>query len=378
MANTLTNLAPDLYAALDVVSRELVGMIPAVSRDSRIDAAPLNQTIRSFVTPSATSFNAAAGQLPADNGDTTITNKTVSITKDKYAPFRFTGEDQASLNTGAGYNPIRQDLITQAMRVLTNEIESDLTGLHVEASRAVLPAGTTLFDAANYKDVANVRQVLVDNGAPRSDMHLILDTTSGAALRGNAQYAGADTAGRETILRQGVLLDVHGMSLRESDAIVQDFTKGDGSTAAVTGVEPVGETSLAITITNEIVAGDIISIAGDTNKYVVLTGTDGDGTIVIGAPGLKVATVGSDVITIEDQSTRNMAFSRNAIFLATRTPFRPVEGDLARDKMIIQDPISQLAFEVTVYEEYRRVRYEIAMAWGFAMIKPEHCALLVD
>lgn len=378
MANTLTNLAPDLYAALDIVSRELVGMIPAVSRDSRVDSAPLNQTIRSFVVPSATSFNAAEGQLPADNGDQTVTNKTISITKDKYAPFRFTGEDQASLNTGAGYNAIRQDAIVQAMRTLTNEIEADLTGLHIEASRAVSPSGTTLFDAANYNDVANVRKILVDNGAPRGDMHLILDTTSGAALRGNAQYAGANTAGRETILRQGVLLDVHGMALRESDAIEQSFTKGTGTSYVMDGAGAAGDVTIAIdTGSGTVVAGDIVSF-GDVHKYVVTTGVAAPGSIVIAAPGLILAVADSQAMTIETQATRNMAFSRNAIYLATRTPFRPVEGDLAKDKMIIQDPISQLAFEVTVYEEYRRVRYEVAMAWGFAMIKPEHCALLVD
>ncbi|MCL5459753.1 hypothetical protein M3M33_14045, partial [Loigolactobacillus coryniformis] len=53
MANTLTDLAPDLYAALDVVSRELVGMIPSVTVDARVNQAAVGQIIRSHVVPAA-------------------------------------------------------------------------------------------------------------------------------------------------------------------------------------------------------------------------------------------------------------------------------------------------------------------------------------
>ena len=49
MANTLTDLAPDLYAALDVVSRELVGMIPSVTVDARVNQAAVGQIVRSHV-----------------------------------------------------------------------------------------------------------------------------------------------------------------------------------------------------------------------------------------------------------------------------------------------------------------------------------------
>ena len=37
MANTLTNLYPDIYEGLNRVSRELTGFIVAASRDSGID-----------------------------------------------------------------------------------------------------------------------------------------------------------------------------------------------------------------------------------------------------------------------------------------------------------------------------------------------------
>ncbi len=386
MANTLTNLTPDLYAALDVVSRELVGLIPAVSRDSSLERAALNQTVRSFVAPASSASSISPGQLPPNTGDQTIGNKTITISKAYQVPVRWNGEEQMGMNSGPGYNNILRDQFAQAMRVLCNTIEADLAGLFYKASRGVGPAGTTLFDAANYKDIANVRKILVDNGAPTSDMTLVLNTLAGAAFRGNAQNYSYLNAGDISFLRQGEMMDIHGMKVRESAQIIsQAAGSASSSTVNNTGYA-IGDTVLTLTAagTGTIVPGDVITITGDASgaSYVVVSG-DADvsngGTITIGAPGLRGSlSTATHAIVVNASTDKNMAFSRNAIHLVTRAPAVPIEGDSALDSMVIQDPRSGLAFDVRMYKEYRQVHFEVAIAWGYEVIKPEHLALLID
>lgn len=382
MSTTLTNLIPDLYAGLDVVSRELVGFIPAVTMDPSSARAAINQQVRSPVAPAAVATDITPGVVPPDDGNQTIGNVAITISKARRVPIRWTGEQERQAANGVGVDDVRVNQIAQALRTLVNEIETDLSALHVSASRAVGAAGTTPFGTAgNFSDAANVRRVLSDNGAPLSDMQLVIDTAAGANLRG--LQARQDIQGDMSLLRQGVLLDHSGMMIRESGQ-VRLHTAGTGASATTNAAGyAVGATviTLAAAGTGSLLAGDVITFAGDTNQYVIASGDASvadAGTITLAAPGLRQAIAASaTAITRLASSRRSMGFARTAIVLATRLPSLPDAGDVAIDRTTITDPRSGLSFEVAMYPQYRQMQWEISAAWGVAAIKPEHISLLL-
>ncbi len=380
MANTLTNLIPELYANLDVVSRELVGYIPAVTLDATTSRAAKDQTVRSFVAPAASASDVTPGLYAPDVGDQTIGNTTLTISKVRKVPIRWNGEEELSLAAGHGAAAIRASQIQQAFRTLANEIETDLGALHIYASRAAGAAATTPFGTANdYTAASLTRKILADNGAPLSDLQLVVDTAAGANIRGK-QAAAAD-AGSTSILRQGVLLDINGMMVRES-AQVPNFTAGSFSSGTLTSaVRAVGATSLAATAdyTAGLGAGDVITLAHESNAHAYVITAVAAGAITIAAPGLRTATAATGTVAITKIATsrRNMGFHRSAIVLAQRLPALPQGGDSAVDRTVVTDPRSGLSFEISQYAQYRQMYWEVACAWGVKMVKTEHAAILL-
>ncbi len=379
MANTISNLIPELYSSLDTVSRELVGLIPAVTSDMTFERAAVGQTVRSPVAPASTASDITPAVTPPDDGDQTIGNQNMTISKARRVPVRWNGEQSRGLNnSGPGRNNIMRDQFTQAMRTLVNEVETDLAGLYIYASTAYGTAGTTPFGTAgDFTDASFAAKMLKDNGAPIAGNQLVINTAAGANFAG--KQSRFDVQGQDSILRQGILLDTAGLSLRES-AQINTATKGTGAsyTSAATGYA-VGTTSIPIiTGTGTVLAGDVVTFAGDTTKYVVTTGVAAPGTIVIGAPGLKaVLPASATAMTIVATSARNMVFSPSAIVLATRAPALPEEGDSAVDRMLITDERSGLTFEIAQYMQYRQVQYEVSLAWGYKVVKPEHLGILL-
>lgn len=386
MANTLTDLAADIYKAADVVSRELTGAASSVIMNGNdSDRVALNDTVRSHFTRQPSSSSAISESMTIPEGtDQTVDNKTLTIDKAQSIQIPWTGEDMKHVNNGAGFETIYGDQLAQAMRTLTNEIEVDiLSEIYKNASRAVGTAGTTPF-SSNFDLVAEARQVLVDNGCPSNDLYMVMNTLAGTNLRNLAQLQKANEAGGDNMLRQGVLLDLQGIALKESAGVQSHSAGSITNNVTVTGANAIGATTINVTTDASGVVslseGDVINIAGDSNKYVVesadAVGNSSTGDVVIQAPGLRQATSGSEAVTAESDYTGNVVFRRTAAELAMRAPAVPRGGDAADDAMTIQDPMSGLVFEVRAYKGYRKSMFEVAAAWGVKAWKQEHIGLL--
>lgn len=385
MPNVLTNLAADIYRAADIVGRELVGFIPSVTINAGSERAAVGQSVRSHFTRAATVGDLSPAMTIPEGTDQTVDNKSLTLTKQRGVAIPWTGEDIKFVNGGAGYETIYGDQIAQAMRALTNEIEAELaTECYQNASRAAGAAGTTPF-GSNLDEAADVRKILADNGMPMNDgrLSLVIDTVAGTKMRKLTSLQKVSEAGDSRLLRQGTLLDILGIMIKES-AQVQSHTKGAGTgyDFAAAG-EAIGQTTLTVeggTVNSTgIKAGDVITHAGDsTNKYVVNTGTTATGgDIVIGSPGLRIAGVDANEITIGNSYTANVLLHQAAVELAMRAPAKPAGGDAAVDVMLVQDPHSGLVFEISVYKGFNKAMIYVAAVWGKKAWKPDGIAVLM-
>lgn len=379
MANVLSNLAADIYRAADIVGREQIGILPSITINSGSEAAALNDTVRSHFTRTPSVGTVSPSMTVPEGTDQTVDNKTLTIDTTAGVPIPWTGEDMRHVGNGAGFETIYGDQIAQAMRAISNQMESAVwLAAYKAASRAHGTSGTTPF-GSNFNEVAEVRQILVDNGMPMDGMStLAMNTAAGTKLRNLASLQKVNEAGSSSLLRQGELLNLQGLMLKES-AGIGIHTKGTGASYTTnTAGYAVGATAITlITGTGTVLAGDVVTFAGDTNQYVVESGVAAAGTITLAAPGLRQAIAASaTAMTVTNSYTGNLAFHKSAIEIAVRPMADPAGGDAAVDKLLVQDPWSGLVFEVAAYKGFKKAMFLVSCVYGVKAWKSQHIATL--
>jgi len=374
--NDLTGLIPILYAALQVISRELVGIIPAAGRDFRADSVATGQVLRIPVTPISANQDITPGTPPTNGGDD-FTYIDMTITKNRIArPIVWTGDEEISV--GGQLNGILVNQYTQAMRSLVNEVEEDIC---IEAVQGALEQGNyygtpgvTPF-ATNLRELAQVIKIMDDIGTPKVGRNAVINTTAAAALRELEKLVTVNTAGTSDLLRQGVIGDLMGFAIRESAGLTPRIGGGT-TTITLSAAAAVGDTVLNIqALTAPLNKGALITLNGE--RYVVKnTYQTGAMQIAIG-PAILRAAASAATASVTSTYLPNVMFTPDFILAALRAPAMPKAGDNAKDVMVITDPVSNLSFQVALYGDYRQTRVEIGLAWGQRAINPQHGVVLL-
>lgn len=345
MANVLTALAPILFSAARIVPRELTGILGAVTRDFDHKGVALGQTVVVPVAPILTASTVTPSATFASGNDRTATSKVLTLNNFKEVSWNLTAEQERGLMNGAPNDTeMLKQTIQQGIRTLVNAVELYTWQVgYQNSSRAFGTAGTTPF-ASSLSDLAQPRKIVVDNGASDNDLSCITDTVAGVNLRALPNLVQVYQAGADELLRSGVLGNVYKINIRESGQIAP-VTKGTGTSyTSTTAGFAVGTTSIPlITGSGTVLAGDVVTFAGDTNKYVVATGVAAPGTIVLQEPGLKVALAASAVaMTIGNNYTANLLLHRSAVVAVIRPGLQPVSP--VAEQMTITDEQTGLSF----------------------------------
>ena len=396
MPNVTTSLSPLFYAALNVVSREQVGFLRAVTTDTRADNAAQDQDLTIPVVRQRELEDVVARMSPQTPSDQTIDTVKLRLTDYKQYPFYWTAEDEKRLMSSGTLDDVQMQNMQEAFRRLTNAMEKSIADAVYSAAGAgqIVEEGGVFSGVAdstlkttdgNLLGLANARKALNLTGAPMSTRQLVLHTDHAAnALGRNSNLFRVDASGDAETLREGELSRLLGFNIHESNQLAQQkIATKSGYLVDLAAGYSVGDTTIHVdTGTGEISPGDTFKVAGSDTIYTVESysgsGSDGsrEGNIVIPKPGLRDAIANNAAITFQADYTPSAFFSRNAIVFANRMPAQNAGGDLSNYRMEMTDRFSGLNFEVRRVPGDRMVRYDIAAVWGVQVIKPEHIGLL--
>lgn len=374
MANTLNTIAPTLYSAAKEVAAEPFGMIDAINTDFDDKAVAKGDKVSVPVAPTRSASDFTPSNVTSTGADATAAKVEVEITKSRKVDWNLTGEQIRSLeNGGINQDWVRQ-LVAQGMRTLRNEAEDDAwLAAKNGASRAVGTAGTTPF-ASDLGALVDARKVLRDNGAPMADLQFVGDTAAEANLLKLGLIQNAYQAGDDEQLRSGNLKRHFGFQLRASQG-VDLHTKGTGANYLINDATPTaGKTTIAAdTGTGTILAGDVVTFAGTSHKYVVNSALSG-GSFTIGNPGLVTAETDNDAITVGNSYTGNLAFERSAIVGVMRPPLIPSNPTIRQMLVSDQFGMTYLMLEI---DQYGQRSWELHLAWGFKVVNGEFIATVM-
>lgn len=372
MANTFTDIVDKIFARGLLALRENAIMPRLVNTNWGAQVASQGDVINVPIPSAMTVADVSPSNTPPAGGDVAPTKVDISLNRWRKVDMHVTDKEAREIAQGA-----REVQLSEAMKALGNDVDQYLLGLYAGVYGFAGTAGTTPF-ASDLSAATGARKVLGQQLAPPDPRYIVLNPDAEAnALLIRAVQDASFRANQANTLRTGMIGQLLGFDwFMDQNVTTHASTALTAGAATVNGAHAVGVTSVSIakaTNAAELVEGDIITIAGDDQTYVVTADT----TLAVGntsvpiSPALKVATSGGEAVTLKAAHDVNLAFHRDAFALAVR-PLAPADGFTGGNEIRTGvDPVSGLALTLEISREYNRTKYQWSILYGAKLVRPE-------
>lgn len=371
MPNTLGNYNEVFFANEALIQLEYaLGLATRVYREYNQNPQVVGDTIQIRKPGSFTAQDAPSTAQDLKTGSTSLV-----LNRHKEVKFELTDREMT-----LSRNSVIEEHIRPAAYALALEIDATLAALFLQVPWYVQQAAA----AFDISDVANVRKTMFNNGVPMDAgrLSMMVDGNMEANLLSflagkNITGAGADAARTSATLGTLMGFDVF------ANQNTPSFTTNQlADNVGVAGATAVGASSIAISgltasQVNGIKAGDILTIAGQTQQYAVTatTSTDASGNATVAiTPTLAVATAGTEAVTIvkiTGTKTLNGALHRNAFALGMAN-LSEMGGQLGARIARVGDPKTGLALRSRMYYDgaLGKVGVALDVLYGVKVLDP--------
>jgi hypothetical protein len=374
MANAIENLTPQILANILSVLRETCVLPNLVNNNYSSDAAAQGSTIDINDLNDMTAFDVTPGATPASNiiSDVASTKKQLVLNKFQAATFVMTDKEIKEVQEGT-----RPRAIEKAVKALANKINSEIFALYKEVYNVVGTAGVNPFGTSTL-EAQQAARVLNSALAPMDERRMVLDPFGYANALGLSVLQKVNESGDSEALRDGTITRALGFDWYQ-DQQVPTHTLGAPATAAIDANATAGAVSLVLDnasgadLATLPVVGDVFTIAGNTQQYVVTSVTadapTANETTVGISPALAANVTDGAVVTFVASHTTNLAFHREAFAFASR-PMMDLETPGSLIQPLVDD-VSGLAMRFEIQREWKRTVFSIDCLYGVRAVRPQ-------
>jgi hypothetical protein len=369
VSNTITAILPRLLAQGLLALRQNAIMARIVNRSYDAMAGQRGSTIDVPIPSAITPVQVAPDRYAPATADIAPTYASVVMDQWYEAPFYLTDQDLLSVMNGT--IPMQA---SEAIKALANKVDTYILGLYKGVYGFAGSSGVTPLQMGTG-EYLNARKTLNKQLAPMDSRFCVMDPDMEANALALRAFQDVSFNGDPQTIVKGTIGEKLG-ALWLSDQNVPTHTTGAataGTIALDNGANfTAGQTAIHVDgFSTKPNVGDVFTVAGDSQTYVVTSATDlagGDSDLTI-KPGLSMAHNDNDVLTFKASHVVNLLLHRDAIAFANR-PLDNADLGLGNFQSAV-DPISGLTLRLEITREFKRTRYSYDILYGGCLVRPE-------